>query len=58
MNHQLDPDLVAAPERPDGCVAKRRATYYATIAERSTLHSRLAHTTHEGMPLARPTTAA
>jgi RNA polymerase sigma factor for flagellar operon FliA len=58
MNHQLDPELVETPERPDGCVAKRRATYYATIAERSTLSSRLAHTTHEGMPLPRPTTAA
>ncbi len=57
MNHQLDPELVASPERPDGCVAKRRATYYATIAERSTLQSRVAHTTHQGMPV-RSATAA
>ena len=53
INTQLDPELVTAPERPDGCVAKRRAGYYATIADRSTLQSRLAHTNHQGMPLTR-----
>ncbi|GAA0810078.1 sigma-70 family RNA polymerase sigma factor [Spirilliplanes yamanashiensis] len=51
MNAQLDPDLLAAQERPDGCVAKRRASYYASIAERSTVHSRLQHTTPQGMPV-------
>jgi RNA polymerase sigma factor for flagellar operon FliA len=51
MNQQTDPQLVTAQERPDGCVAKRRATYYASIAERSTLQGRLAHTTSQGMPL-------
>ena len=51
MNAQLDPELLAAPERPDGCVAKRRASYYASIAERSTVQSRLQHTTQQGMPV-------
>jgi RNA polymerase sigma factor FliA len=58
MNHHLDPHLVAAPDRPDGCIAKRRATYYAAIAERSTLQSRLTHTTQHGMPLTRTAGAA
>jgi RNA polymerase sigma factor for flagellar operon FliA len=57
MNQQTDPELVEAPERPDGCVAKRRAAYYASIAERSTLHSRLAHTSPVGMPIGRGTAA-
>jgi RNA polymerase sigma factor for flagellar operon FliA len=51
MNQQTDPELVATPERPDGCVAKRRASYYATIAERSTMSTRLQHTTATGMPV-------
>ncbi len=51
MNQQTDPELVAEPERPDGCIAKRRASYYAQIAERSTLRSRLAHTSPDGMPV-------
>ena len=57
MNHHLDPELVEAPERPDGCVAKRRASYYATIAERSTLQSRLQHTSRLGMPISRSVAA-
>ena len=51
LNHQLDPDQVSTPERPDGCVARRRAAYYAQIAARGTLHSRLAMTNSLGMPV-------
>jgi RNA polymerase sigma factor for flagellar operon FliA len=51
MNTQLNPGLVGEPERPDGCVARRRAAYYAQIAERGTLHSRLAMTDQHGMPV-------
>lgn len=52
MNTQLNPDLVERPERPDGCVARRRAAYYTQIADRGTLHSRLAMTNQLGMPVA------
>jgi len=34
MNSQLDPDLVAPPERPGGCSDRRREAYYAVIAAR------------------------
>jgi RNA polymerase sigma factor for flagellar operon FliA len=51
MNAQLDPELIAQPDRPEGCVARRRATYYSQIAERGTLSTRLARTTPLGMPL-------
>lgn len=37
MNAQLDPELVGQPQRPGGCVARRRATYYAQIASRADL---------------------
>ncbi|HWG98647.1 MAG TPA: FliA/WhiG family RNA polymerase sigma factor [Pilimelia sp.] len=52
MNAQLDPGLVTEPDRPEGCVARRRASYYAQIAARGTLHSRLAMTSELGLPLA------
>jgi RNA polymerase sigma factor for flagellar operon FliA len=52
MNSQLDPELVAGGERPDGCVARRKAAYYAQVAARGDLHSRLAMTTHLGLPTA------
>lgn len=54
MNAHLDPDLVANPERPDGCVARRKAAYFAQVAARGDLHSRLAMTSHLGLPLAMP----
>lgn len=41
MNAHLDPDLVAEPSRPNGCAARRRESYYAAIAARGTLRSRL-----------------
>ena len=40
MNSQLEPDLVVE-QRPGGRVAKRKAAYHATIAERSDYRSRL-----------------
>lgn len=54
MNAHLDPGLVTNPERPDGCVARRKAAYFAQVAARGDLHSRLAMTSHLGLPLAMP----
>ncbi len=51
LNAQLDPDLVAAPERPGGCVARRREAYYAQIAACGDLQSRLALTDPNGLPV-------
>ena len=53
MNSQLDPELVATPERPDGCVARRRAAYHAAVAASGNLQARLRMTDHFGLPLAR-----
>ncbi|MDR7275852.1 sigma-70 family RNA polymerase sigma factor [Catenuloplanes atrovinosus] len=50
LNTHLDPEQVTAPGRPDGCVARRRATYFAQIANKGTLSSRLAFTTQQGLP--------
>ena len=44
LNTHLDPELASTPENPDGIIARRRATYYATIANNTNLHSRLAMT--------------
>jgi RNA polymerase sigma factor for flagellar operon FliA len=52
LNAQLDPDLVSRPANADGCVARRRATYYRQVASRGTLRSRLAVTNHHGLPVA------
>jgi RNA polymerase sigma factor for flagellar operon FliA len=54
INSQLDPDQVAGADRPEGCVARRRAAYYADVAARGDLRTRLSHTT----PLGTPTRAA
>ena len=51
LNSHLDPDLVADPERPGGCVARRREAYYAQIAARGDLRSRLEVTSRLGMPV-------
>lgn len=53
LNAQLAPERVSAPSRPDGCAARRRAGYYAQVAAVGTLRTRLAHTTRDGLPLAR-----
>lgn len=51
MNAHLDPELVQLPARQDGCVTRRRTSYFAQIASRGTLHSRLARTSVHGVPL-------
>lgn len=53
MNTHLDPELVDSADRPDGCVARRREAYYAQIAVRGDVQSRLAMTDRYGTPLSR-----
>ncbi|GAA1561676.1 hypothetical protein GCM10009827_098840 [Dactylosporangium maewongense] len=50
LNNHLDPQLLNAPERGNGCVARRREAYYSQIARQGDLSARLAHTTALGMP--------
>lgn len=52
LNSHLDPELVSDPDRPGGCVARRREAYYAQIAARGDLRSRLEVTSQLGMPIA------
>ncbi len=42
LNAHLAPELVPVQERPDGCAARRRQSYYAAIAARGDYRSRLA----------------
>ncbi len=44
MNSALEPNLVARPERPDGCAARRREAYFAAVASRRTAMARLGAT--------------
>jgi RNA polymerase sigma factor for flagellar operon FliA len=53
MNAQLNPDILAEHTRPGGCVARRREAYYAEVAGRGDLRSRLRHTDPRGLSLAR-----
>jgi RNA polymerase sigma factor for flagellar operon FliA len=53
LNAHLDPDLMADPDRPGGCVARRREAYYAQISANGDLRSRLSFTDHNGLPLSR-----
>jgi RNA polymerase sigma factor for flagellar operon FliA len=48
MNTHLDPDLAPTPENPESITARRRASYYATIADNTSVHSRLAMTSVTG----------
>lgn len=52
LNTHLDPELAAAPENPDGITARRRASYYSTIASNTSLRSRLSLTNAHGQLLA------
>jgi RNA polymerase sigma factor for flagellar operon FliA len=54
MNAQLNPEAVPASTRPDGCVARRRAAYFAEVANQGTLKSRLGMTTAFGLPVGQP----
>jgi RNA polymerase sigma factor for flagellar operon FliA len=49
LNSHLDPQLVDEPDRPGGCVARRREAYYAQIAAQGDLRARLAMTDEDGM---------
>jgi RNA polymerase sigma factor for flagellar operon FliA len=50
LNTHLNPDLVGDADRPDGCVARRRTAYYAEVAQKGDLRSRLAMTNVYGLP--------
>ena len=50
LNSQLDPELVTAAARPDGCVARRRAAYHAAVAGGGDLRTRLDLTDIFGLP--------
>ena len=52
LNTHLDPSLAAQNPPREGCVARRRAAYYDQIATRGTLHTRLALTGPDGLPVA------
>jgi RNA polymerase sigma factor FliA len=51
LNAHLNPEAVAAAGRPDGCVARRRAAYFAEVGNQGNLKSRLAMTTELGIPV-------
>ena len=53
LNAQLDPGLLGTEKRPGGCVARRREAYYAEVAGRGDLRSRLRNTDPFGMSLSR-----
>jgi RNA polymerase sigma factor for flagellar operon FliA len=48
LNTQLDPELAPAPDNPDSITARRRASYYASIASSTSMNSRLAMTNEQG----------
>jgi RNA polymerase sigma factor FliA len=52
LNTHLNPELVRPSDRPAGCVARRRESYFSAIADRGDLRTRLAVTTHEALPVA------
>jgi RNA polymerase sigma factor for flagellar operon FliA len=51
MNTHLDPAMAPAVADPDSITARRRASYYATVAGNTTLHTRLALTNAHGYSL-------
>jgi RNA polymerase sigma factor for flagellar operon FliA len=48
LNTHLNPDLAPVPDNPESITARRRASYYASIASSTSLHSRLAMTNAHG----------
>ena len=57
LNTHLDPELAPSPENPESIIARRRASYYSTIAGNTSLRSRLAMTNAHGHVLAGATAA-
>jgi RNA polymerase sigma factor for flagellar operon FliA len=51
LNAHLTPSAVTPSTRPDGCVARRRAAYFAEVGAQGTLKTRLAVTTELGLPV-------
>ena len=52
LNTHLDPELVAGPAKPAGCVTRRREGYFSAIAAGGDLRTRLAMTNLLAMPVA------
>jgi RNA polymerase sigma factor FliA len=52
LNAHLNPALAAENAVKEGCMARRRSAYYDQIGSRGTLHSRLAVTGLDGLPVA------
>jgi RNA polymerase sigma factor for flagellar operon FliA len=48
LNTHLDPELAPNPENPDSITARRRASYYTSIAESTSMNGRLAMTNAHG----------
>ncbi|GIF13098.1 sigma-70 family RNA polymerase sigma factor [Actinoplanes teichomyceticus] len=48
LNTHLDPELAPVPENPESITARRRASYYANIANNTSMRSRLAMTNANG----------
>lgn len=48
LNTHLSPEMAPVPDNPESITARRRASYYADIANNTTMHSRLAMTNAQG----------
>ncbi|MEU4424677.1 sigma-70 family RNA polymerase sigma factor [Actinoplanes sp. NPDC024001] len=48
LNTHLNPELAPVPDNPESITARRRASYYANIANNTTMRSRLAMTNEHG----------
>jgi RNA polymerase sigma factor for flagellar operon FliA len=58
INAQLDPDLVSPEARPNGRVARRKASYYATVAAMSDHGTRVSERPVEATPVVSQRAAA
>ena len=52
LNTHLDPHLAPTPDNPESITARRRASYYSSIAGKTNLHTRLSLTNAQGHTLA------
>ncbi|HET6480901.1 MAG TPA: sigma factor-like helix-turn-helix DNA-binding protein, partial [Actinoplanes sp.] len=48
LNTHLNPELAPVPDNPESIVARRRASYYNSIAKSTSVRSRLAMTNAHG----------